>query len=416
MSKEKSSSLQVLILDADRNPIKKLAYRLYFKGAMISAETGEDGMTRKILSLSPDDEVQIAIERMDKSLKIVARVVAGVGTKLVTLVSPRVKVVSPALPHTGTSPGQVPSIKESTPPIYGADKTKLPIDKKEFGPKVDLLKDKDGNSISKVEGDIPNFEFLDEFNGEEMRDEDYLWAAKVLGIESAIIKAFAIVEAGGEGFFELAGKMVPKILYERHRFAKFTANAYSKLNPDISLPCGYYNKKDRYILADTLYKKRKKIPEDIEYYRAVGKKDDEETKKQAVSFHDLVKEGKVDRRDHAYYDGEGSYKRLIKAYKLDSEAALKSCSWGSFQIMGEYWQAMGYSSVIDFTKSVSRSPREQIKAFVLYANKVSPAIKKLLNSKDWAAIACAYNGPNYKANEYDVKLQKEYEKAKKEKI
>lgn len=38
MSKEKKSSLQVLFLDADRNPIKKQKYRLYFHGAMVEAE------------------------------------------------------------------------------------------------------------------------------------------------------------------------------------------------------------------------------------------------------------------------------------------------------------------------------------------------------------------------------------------
>ena len=82
--------------------------------------------------------------------------------------------------------------------------------------------------------------------------------------------------------------------------------------------------------------------------------------------------------------------------------------------MGEYWKAMGYASVVEFTKSMSRSPKEQVKAFVLYVEKVNPKLKELLRAKDWDAVACAYNGPNYKVNEYHVKLEREYRKAKKE--
>lgn len=415
MPKPKNNSLQVLLLDADRNPIKDLPYRLYFNGAMISAETGVDGLSKKIQALSSGDEIKIAIERMDKSFKIVANVIAEGGNKLVTLITPRVKVVSQTLPHAVKTPGQVPSRKESTPPIYDPQKTKMPTAKKDFGPKTEVTENKEGNPMAKVEGDIPNLDFLDEFNGEEMTNADYMWAARTLGLEHAAIKAFAIVEAEGEGFLKIGSKMVPKILYERHRFAKFTNNAYSKLNPDISLPCGYYNKKDRYVPADASYKKTRNVPEDIAYYRPINKKDNDETKAQAAHFKDLVKEGKLERNDHAYYDGIRSYKRLIKAYVLDPEAALQSCSWGSFQIMGEYWQVMGYVSVTEFAKSMSRSPKEQIKAFVMYVQKVNPKLKKLLHDKDWDAVACAYNGPNYKVNEYHVKLRREYEKMKKEK-
>ena len=412
MSSKENCSLQVLFLDADRNPIEKISYKLRFNGAMISGETGIDGLTKKLAKLSPADEVQITIERTDKSIKTLARVISEVGSKLVTLVSPRVRVVGPTLPHAAPVSGQMPNRKETTPPIYDPQKAKAPTDKKEFGPKVEQTKNSQGNSVSKVEGDIPNLEFLDQYCGEEMSEADYAWAAQKLDIEQAAIKAFAVVEAEGEAFLKIGNKTFPKILYERHRFAKFTNNAYSELNPDISLPCGYYNKKDRYVLADVSYKKKRNVPENVAYYRPVNKDDSDETRVKAVHFKDLVKEGKLEREDHAYYDNIGSYKRLIKAYALDPEAALQSCSWGAFQIMGEYWKAMGYASVMEFTKSMSRSPKEQIKAFVLYVEYVNPKLKKLLREKDWDAVACAYNGPNYKVNEYHLKLEREYEKAR----
>lgn len=98
----------------------------------------------------------------------------------------------------------------------------MPTKKTEFGPVTELTKDKNGNSVAKVEGDIPNLDFLGEFTGEVMREDDYVWAAKELDIECAAIKAFAIVESQGSRFLKMADKIVPRILYERHRFANFT--------------------------------------------------------------------------------------------------------------------------------------------------------------------------------------------------
>lgn len=412
MPTKKNSSVQVLILDADRNPIKKQKYRLYFNGALVAAETGEDGLTKKISTGSAVDEVKVAIERFDGSIKIVAQVISGVGDKLVTLISPKVKLTGPTLPHPAAVSSQPPSRKEPITPSYDARQKKAPTTKTEFGPVTELTKNKNGHSVAKVEGDIPNLEFLGEFTGETMGEDDYVWAAHELDIEGAAIKAFAIVESEGSGFFKIGDKTVPRILYERHKFAKFTKNVYSKLNPDISLPCAYYNIHDYYIMADEEHKNKRNVPVDIQYYRAINKKDNDEIRRNSAKFKNLIEQRKVERETHAYFDGIGSYRRLIKAYKLDPTAALESCSWGSFQIMGEFWKEMGFSSALDFSKMMSRSPKDQIKAFVLYIKHVNPKIKNYLRSQDWEAAAKAYNGPGYKVNKYHIKLQAAYEKFK----
>lgn len=412
MPKKQNSSVQILVLDADRNPIKKQKYRLYFNGALVAAETGEDGLTKKITTRSAVDEVQVAIERIDGSIKIVAQIISGVGDRLVTLISPKVKLVGSTLPHPTAVPGQLPSRKEPITPSYDAQQKKVPTTKKEFGPVTEFTKNKEGHSVAKVEGDIPNLEFLGEFSGEIMGEDDYIWAANELNIECAAIKAFAIVESEGSGFFKIGEKTVPRILYERHKFAKFTKNLYSKLNPDISLPCAYYNIQDDYILADEEHKNKRNVPVDVQYYRPVNKKDNDQTRQQSAKFKSLVEQRKIERETHTYFDGIGSYRRLIKAYKLDPVAALESCSWGSFQIMGEFWKEMGFASALDFSKSMSRSPKDQIKAFVLYIKHVSPKIKNYLRSQDWEAAAKAYNGPGYKVNKYHLKLQAAYEKFK----
>jgi hypothetical protein len=124
----------------------------------------------------------------------------------------------------------------------------------------------------------------------------------------------------------------------------------------------------------------------------------------------MLKTGKATAERDKYGDGLASYKRLSKAYQLNKEAGLESCSWGAFQIMGEYWSTMKYSSIYDFVKSMSRSHKEQLKAFIAYIKYVNPAIKKHLANKDWSAAARAYNGPGYRDNQYDIKLENAYKK------
>jgi N-acetylmuramidase len=39
-------------------------------------------------------------------------------------------------------------------------------------------------------------------------------------------------------------------------------------------------------------------------------------------------------------------------------------------------------------------------------------LRELLPAKDWEKFARAYNGPSYRANKYDIKLQAAYENTK----
>lgn len=416
LKKENVLGVQVLFLDKDRNPIKEITYFLEYAGRTIRGMTGADGLTKKIMTITPQDDVRIFIERVDESLKEIGKVVSGYGNKLVTLVSPAVKVEAKTEKHPDLKRGEYPNKKEKVNPAYDPKSKQAPTTNKEgLGKKVTLGKSQDGKPLAIVEGDIPDLNgFLDEYNGEAMAEDDYAWAAKELDVEKAAIKAFAVVESAGAGFFKMGTRQVPKILYERHKFSKKTNHRYSANYPDISLPSAYYNSKAKYVLADATYKKTNGIPSDVEFYRPIRKKDSKKTKESAVTLKELLETGKTTTDKDKYAVGVGSYKRLVKAYQLDQNAALESCSWGAFQIMGEYWKIMGYASQKDFTRAVSRSPKEQIKTFVLYIKHVNPGIKKHLKANDWAAVAKAYNGRGYKENDYDVKLEAAYKKFSKE--
>ncbi len=114
-------------------------------------------------------------------------------------------------------------------------------------------------------------------------------------------------------------------------------------------------------------------------------------------------------REH-YFGGAREHERLDKAKKVHENAALESASWGLFQIMGYHWESLGYKSVKDFVRLMNKSEGEHIKAFgrFILANNLS----KYLKNKDWANFARRYNGPGYKTNKYDEKLERAYNKYK----
>jgi hypothetical protein len=181
-----------------------------------------------------------------------------------------------------------------------------------------------------------------------LTEEDYIAAADKLGVEVAIIKAVAEVESKGKGFLDTGE---PVILFERHKFHTFTGGLFDKSHPNISnkKPGGY---------------------------------------------------GKV----------SDQHKRLQEAASLDRDAALRSASWGKFQIMGFNWAALGYESVQDFVNAMYISEAEHLDAFLRFITVNN--LLQYLKDKNWAKFARGYNGKDYKINDYDGKLARAYKKFK----
>ena len=102
------------------------------------------------------------------------------------------------------------------------------------------------------------------------------------------------------------------------------------------------------------------------------------------------------------------YAKLDRAVKLDREAALRSASWGAFQIMGDNYREAGYASVDAFVEAEKRSVQDHLGALVSYIQ-ANPAMLRALQNKDWAGFAKAYNGPSYRENDYDTKMRRSYE-------
>ncbi len=191
-------------------------------------------------------------------------------------------------------------------------------------------------------------------NSKLLIEKDYIEAAKILNVDVACIKAVAEVESRGDGFLK-DGR--PKILFEAHIFGKLTKYKFNNSHPYLSSL--KWNK--------TLYK-----------------------------------------------GGAKEYNRLVKAKSLDTAAALKSTSWGKFQVMGFNYKICGWKTIDDFVKDMFITEREHLLSFIGFVKSLK--LDKYLKSLDWTKFAYYYNGPGYKKNFYDIKMKKAYEKYKKQKI
>ncbi len=185
----------------------------------------------------------------------------------------------------------------------------------------------------------------------------YAQAAEHLGVEVAALKAFALTESKGRGFFSNG---FPVILFERHKFyqavrLKFgvaRANALAAQMPDICNP------------------------------NAGG-----------------------------YVGNEGEIPRLERASNIDWLCAHSSASWGAYQVMGFNYSRAGYQSVQEFIEAVKRSEKEQLIGFVNFVG-YDANLVQALRAKNWRVVAALYNGsgnvsdyaPKFAAN-YDLAIR-----------
>ena len=178
-----------------------------------------------------------------------------------------------------------------------------------------------------------------------LQDTDYSAAAQTLKCEVAAIKAVAMTETKRSAW-DTEGR--PAILFERHYFHRLTKKVFGKTHPDISNPTA-----------------------------------------------------------GGYGLFSAQYPKLYRAAVLDEESALRSASWGMFQIMGDNYVACGFDSVAGFVTAMLDRETRHLDAFVSFISS-SSAMLKALRDKEWATFARLYNGPNYAINDYDTNIADAY--------
>lgn len=181
---------------------------------------------------------------------------------------------------------------------------------------------------------------------------DYGRQGRLIGVGEDVIRAVVEVETSGGGF-DSKGRV--KILFEPHVFYRSLGEA----------------KRRRAVLAGLAYAKwgEKAYPRD-------------------------------------------SYPRLEAAAAIDRAAALKSCSLGLGQILGENFKMAGYGSIDDMVESFAVSEANQLEAMVRWIEAAGldddlrriEALPRASTAADWAPFARVYNGPGYARNAYHTKL------------
>ncbi|REE23498.1 uncharacterized protein DUF3380 [Paraburkholderia sp. BL27I4N3] len=198
-----------------------------------------------------------------------------------------------------------------------------------------------------------------------LTDTHFSYLGASFGCESAAVKAVTYTETGGRGFDDNG---LPRILLERHYVYRLTLPPNKQAN--------WRHEKNPY---------SKKFP-DICFAKYGG------------------------------YGHEGlhQYERLVKAAAIDRAAALMSCSWGAFQIMGESFSDCGCQTVNEMVNNCMESIDNHVKMFDLFMKNAKPNAIAALRHKDWEAFATAYNGSNWRTQNphYADNMKANYDKFK----
>jgi hypothetical protein len=194
---------------------------------------------------------------------------------------------------------------------------------------------------------------------------DYIAAGNFLGCHPGMVEALALKETRGAAFLA-DGR--PKILFERHQFYKRLA---------IIRVAGQ-------TLAQVTALRNKAFSE-------------------APDICNPARGG--------YRGGEAEYSRLARAMTYSTSAAQESASWGQFQVMGFNAVAIGYSSVQEFVDQMHQGIDKHLVSLTRFI-RATPKALKGIREQNFAMLAAAYNGPGYKANNYDVDLEKYFDQVK----
>ncbi len=176
--------------------------------------------------------------------------------------------------------------------------------------------------------------------GRPLSNSGMAQTCEALGVAAAEIWAVLSVETLGFGFLE---NRKPRILFERHVFHRLTHGAHDQVNPNISSS-----------------------------------------------------------KPGAYVGGPAEYGRLEAAMQLNTEAALKSASWGIGQVMGFNYEVAGYTNIDAMITAMVADEDSQILAMAHFikGNNLAGAMQH----KNWEAFARGYNGPAFHKNDYDTRL------------
>ena len=204
-----------------------------------------------------------------------------------------------------------------------------------------------------------------EFNGLAKRidDVDLPRLGHMIGVGEDELHAIIDTESRGAGF---DGKKRPKILFEPHVFYRNLSGA----------------KRDQAVKAGLAYPNWGTKP--------YGKESEQ-------------------------------YGKLIRAIAIDETAALKACSWGLMQVLGENHKAAGYATPQAMVLAFLDDEEKHLEAAVRFMEKVGigaelralAKLKRPITAEEAVPVVEKYNGPGFRKNKYHSKFAASYNKWRK---
>ncbi|NMM10649.1 MAG: DUF3380 domain-containing protein [Polaromonas sp.] len=400
LSDASAFGVSVLFLDALRQPIVNLPYQLRFDGKVVKQTTGSAGLAPRQLTHNAQSVFEVWIQNAEQEWQRLTSTVSGCGHKMITLVSGSIVIKGQTQAHPHGAPIALVGVGNRPPLATNSSAFQPPLPKPAAGAasknnkavKTRKAKAPQGQSVIQIGVEIPRalLKYFANYKGGDITEADWNLAANGIDCDAAVLKAIAKVESGKRSSFwrlnKIDGAQIPAIMFERHYFSQLTGRKFDAQHPDISWPTGYQQQ---------------------------GKlgSDNKEMHDRKVVVSDI------------YSDFASSYLRLINAYQLDADAALKSCSWGKFQIMGANYATCGAADLNRFVATMCASELGQIKLLAGFIQRKPRPWKDRRNhalgkevslwdavkTKNWQAIAFNYNGPGYKKYHYDTQIQHAYE-------
>jgi len=215
---------------------------------------------------------------------------------------------------------------------------------------------------------------------ENFSEDQFKNMATQLDVDVAAIKAIVRQESNGHPFLENG---LPPILYERHHFYRLAIEKKADLA-----------KQSADQKVGTKQKSTKKSAPENPY----------------PGYPDLCFPQGGNYGPGALHQ----YEKLVRATKLDTEIALKACSWGGFQILGEYFLKCGCSTIYEFVDKFMSGTDGQVAIFIDFMKNIKPKAVEGLKNHNWAVVAASYNGADWQTTnpDYANNLSKYYDQFK----
>lgn len=99
-----------------------------------------------------------------------------------------------------------------------------------------------------------------------------------------------------------------------------------------------------------------------------------------------------------------SYTRMVKAMKINRDAALRAASWGRYQCLGDHYAMLGYDAPDQMVKAFMDDEEAHLEGFITFI--INSGVDDDLRAGRYDVFFRVYNGPAYVENGYPATFKR----------